>query len=277
MHRTLPASAALLLAALAAAPGAHAQPAAGQGAGQGVVTASYATYSHLLNVLNLEASIDLNPGGYGIKVVTHTAGTVRLFLRSDITTEVTGSFSGPPGTGTPHPVRYSSTGDMNGNPRVTLIEYRNGQPVVRTLTPPNAEDDRDDIPAAQTLGTVDTLSAMALLVRQVSATGRCEGTLTTFDGRRVAVLTARTAGPEVLDSTSRSSFAGPALRCDFEGHQTGGFKHDDDIQHEMRVQHGTAWFAQVAPGGPSIPVRITFENRILGEATMYIASPLPSR
>ena len=232
------------------------------------VNATFAAYSHLINVLNLDASLDLRPGSYGIRVATHTAGPVRLFLHSDIETAVSGLFSG----GAPHPARYTSTGEMGGEARETLIEYSGGTPAVRTLVPPNSADDRDDIPVADTAGTVDTLSAMAFLMRQVTDTGRCEGSLTTFDGRRLAVLSARTEGEEVLDATSRSSFAGPALRCSFEGRQTGGFKRDGDLAREKRPQHGTAWFARPVPGGPVLPVRITFENRILGEATMYLTS-----
>ena len=232
------------------------------------VNATYATYSHLLNVLNLEASMDLRANSYGITVTTHTAGPVRLFLRSDIETSVSGTFSG----GAPRPVRYGSDGHMGGDKRVTLIEYSGGTPTVRTLVPPNSADDRDDVPVPDTVRTVDTLSAMAQLMRQVTDTGKCEGSLTTFDGRRLSVLTARTIGEEVLDTTSRSSFAGPALRCAFEGRQIGGFKHDDDLARQRRPQHGTAWFARPVPGGPALPVRITFENRILGEATMYLSS-----
>ena len=244
---------------------------------QGAIHATYATYSHLVNVLNLEASMELTPGGYGIRIVTHTAGPVRLFLRSDITTEVSGRFSAGPGDGAARPVRYSSDGQMNGDPRVTLIEYRGSQPTVRTLTPPNSADDRDDVSSTATVDTVDTLSAMAQLLRQVSTTGRCEGRVSTFDGRRLATLSARTAGEEVLERTGRSSFAGPALRCEFEGRQTGGFKRDDDVAREQRPQHGTAWFARLTPAGPVVPVRITFQSRILGEATMYISSPVPPK
>lgn len=235
------------------------------------VVATYAAYSHLLHVLNLEASLDLRPDGYALRVVTHTAGTVRVFFHSDIDTSVSGSFS----AGAARPARYASAGQMGGEPRNTLIEYRNGQPVVRTLTPPNAADERDEVPAADTAGTVDTLSAIAFLMRQVTNTGRCEGSLTTFDGRRLAVLTARTVGEEVLDKTGRSSFAGPALRCDFEGRQTGGFKPGDDLGRQKRSQHGAAWFARAVPGGPAIPVRVTFENRVLGEATLYLSSAAP--
>ena len=232
------------------------------------VNATYATYAHLIDVLDLEASLDLRSSSYGIRVVTHTAGPVRLFLRSDIETSVSGTFT----NGAPRPSLYNSTGRVGGEPRVTVIDYGTGAPIVRTLVPPNSADEREEVPASDTARTVDTLSAMALLMRQVTDTGRCDGSLTTFDGRRLAVLTARTEGEDVLEPTGRSSFAGPALRCTFEGRQIAGFKLDGDLARERRPQRGTAWFARPVPGGPALPVRITFESRILGEATMYLSS-----
>ena len=127
---------------------------------------------------------------------------------------------------------------------------------------------------ADQAGTIDSVSAMAQLVRQVNATGRCEGHSRTFDGRRLAELTARTAGREVLEQTGRSSFAGPALRCDFEGRQLAGFRLDADrAARRSAPRRGTAWFAAATPGGPMIPVRIQFEMDLIGNLTMYLAAP----
>lgn len=241
---------------LAAAPGAAQTPA----------RASYETYAHGIDVLDLDVAFEVNPSSYSVHVRTRTVGAVGVLFSMQVDTTVTGTFAGA----RPHPLRYYSTGHMRGRPRVTLIDYVGDAPEVRTLTPPNADDERDDVTAEEQAHTVDTLSAMAELLRQVMANGRCEGSLATFDGRRVATLTAHTSGEEALERTSRSSFAGPALRCNFEGQQTAGFKHDEDMEVARRVQHGSAWFARVIPGGPVLPVRIEFTNRVFGQATMYL-------
>ena len=114
---------------------------------------------------------------------------------------------------------------------------------------------------------------MAVLVHRVSTTGRCDGTVKTFDGRRLAVLEARTEGGQVLEPSGRSSFAGNTVRCAFVGRQIGGFTLGEDRAKLARPQMGTAWFAAVTPGGPKIPVRIAFQTRWFGEATMYLAKP----
>jgi len=249
---------ALALLLLCLSPAARAQP----------VSAHYAAYSTGLNVLSLNAEFAVGPRDYRVHLTYHTAGTVGLLVSAEQDTVVEGAFNGD----RPAPRRFYSAGHLRGRPRVTQIDYPKGQPEIRTLTPPN-EQEREPVPPADQVGTVDSLSAMAQLVRQVNATGRCDGHSRTYDGRRLAELTARTAGREVLEQTSRSSFAGTALRCDFAGRQLGGFLLDADRAKAQRPRRGTAWFAAATPGGPMIPVRIQFETDLIGNLTMYLAPP----
>ena len=249
-------AAALLLLCLS--PAAHAQP----------VNAHYAAYSTGLNVLRLDAELAIGPRDYRVHLTYHSAGTVGALVRAERDTTVEGVFNGD----RPTPRRFYSFGHFRGRPRVTQIDYPKGQPEIRALNPPN-EEEREPVPPADQVGTIDSVSAMAQLVRQVNATGRCEGHSRTYDGRRLAELSARTAGREVLEQTSRSSFAGPALRCDFEGRQLAGFRLDSDRGKAQRPRRGTAWFAATTPGGPLIPVRIQFETDYIGNLTMYLAAP----
>jgi hypothetical protein len=111
---------------------------------------------------------------------------------------------------------------------------------------------------------------MAHLVRLIGQTGRCESRMRLFDGRRLSDVEARTVGIETLEPTSRSTFHGPALRCDFEGRLLAGFPSDEDRTRAAQPRGGSAWFAQLSPDGPPLPVRITFETRFFGHATMYL-------
>ncbi len=254
-----PAAALLLcLSAVCHSSGAHAQP----------VSAHYAAYAKGLNVLRLDAELAVGPRDYRVRLTYHTAGTVGVLIRAEQDTVAEGAFVGDH----PAPRRFYSAGHFRGRPRVTQIDYPRGQPDIRALTPPN-EEEREPVAPAEQAGTIDSVSAMAQLVRQVNATGRCEGQSRTYDGRRLAELSARTAGREVLEQTSRSVFAGSALRCDFEGRQLGGFRLDADRTAAQRPRRGTAWFAAVTPGGPMIPVRMQFETDLIGSLTMYLAAP----
>lgn len=229
------------------------------------VRAHYVAYAAGLNVLTMDSTLDLQPGRYRMDIEFQTAGTVSLFNATRIATRTDGLFSGPRAA----PTRMFSAGTLGGAPRKTSIEYQAGQPVIRELSPPN-ETERETVPADDQRNTIDTLSAMAQLVRQVNQTGKCEGSVRTFDGRRLSELRAWTIGTEALPPSGRSSFAGPALHCEFEGKLLAGYKNDEPRDRQQRPQRGGAWFAAVTPGGPQIPVRISFHTRWFGDAVMYI-------
>ena len=203
-----------------------------------------------------------------LQISYRTTGTVGLLMRSQQQTIATGRIE----HGIAIPARYVSSGLLRGGQRLTEIDYRDGQPIVRQLLPPPGTE-REIVPEADRLGTIDSLSAMAQLMDEVSRTGRCDGTVRTFDGRRLATLRAWTIGTEVIPPSNISNYTGPALHCGFEGRQTGGFMLDQDRAKLQQPQRGSAWFAAVAPGGPMLPVRISFRTRWFGDATMYIAAP----
>lgn len=234
----------------------------------GAVTLHYEAYAGGVNVIDMEADFAVDPTRYHVVIEYKAVGALGLFSNSHQKTSVDGHFAG----GRPVPERFYSSGVLRGENRLTQIDYSGGQPTIRQMAPPNEKEREAVAPAAQA-NTVDTLSAMAQLINQVNTTRRCEGTLMTFDGRRLATLSARTLGEQPLEKTGRSSYAGPTLRCEFTGRQLGGFKMDEDRAVQEKVQQGTAWFAALTPGGPLVPVRIAFRTKWFGEATMYLAQP----
>ena len=234
------------------------------------VQLDFSVYAAGLNVVDIQSAVDLGGTGYRVDLSYRTVGLFGLLFHNEEHSFVQGTWTG---TGVA-PLRFASWGTMRGEPRRVVIDYANGQPIVQALEP--ADDKlRDPVAPSMERDTIDTLSAMVLMVRQVSATGRCDGHATTFDGRRVLSITARTAGDEVLQSDDRSSFSGTALRCDIEGRQTAGFLHDEDEADLHRVHHSTAWLAEVLPGTPMLPVRVRFETHYFGHATAYLTDATP--
>ncbi len=257
------------VATASAQPLAPAAPALSQQAEGTGTRVGYAAYAAGLNVLALQAEFAIGPRAYRMRLVLDTAGVFGAVVHSHSESTVQGSFEGEAA----RPSRFYSWGDTRGRRRITQIDYAGGQPtVVQQVPPPDAEE-RDPVPVAQTAGTIDSLSATAELVHMVAGTGRCDGTARLYDGQRLSELTAHTVGQEVLPASDRSSFAGPALRCDFEGRQLAGFVHDVDEATLRQVQHGSAWLAPLVPGGPVVPVRISFQTRWFGQATMYVTAP----
>jgi hypothetical protein len=50
---------------------------------------------------------------------------------------------------------------------------------------------------------------------------------------------------------------------------------NDDHSRENKPLHGSAWLAQVVAGVPPLPVRMAFETRWFGDATMYLTGTGP--
>jgi hypothetical protein len=245
-------------------------PAAAQPATR--VTLSYSIYAAGLNVANVEIGVSLDSLSYRVELAHQTNGLVGFFLRGSSFTQVDGSWQ----RNRPLPRRFRSEGIWRGERRLSLVEYERGQPLVRILVPPN-DAEREPVPPEWQADTIDSLSAVAGLVRQVQQTGRCDGKARVFDGRRASEITARSAGDEIIPISSRSSFAGRAVRCDFTGEQRAGFLRSDNPKDARRPLSGSAWLAETVPGTARLPVRLTFDTRWFGNATMYLTSAGPSQ
>lgn len=227
---------------------------------------SYAGYVTGFNAMNARVGLELTPSGYQLGISFRTAGMISVFFRGNNLSLVDGTWHGS-GVAPRH---YESGGIWRGNPRHTEIDYPDGQPHLMAMLP-QVEPDRDPVPAAMQRNTIDVLSAVAMLVHSVATTGRCEGIAATFDGHRVSEVKATTVGMETLPPESRSSFSGPALRCDLDGRQLAGFPKDagpDDMIH--KPQHSTVWLASPQPGMPQVPVLLFTEVRNLGHVTLYL-------
>ena len=236
-----------------------------QEAGSSTTHLSYAGYSHGFNVIALEADLTVGPARYRLETNFSLAGVLGTLFHADGKTIVNGHFVGTRAV----PDDYTYTGHFRGENRVAQLVWKAGVPTVVKMEPP-VEDEREPVPVAQQANTIDSLSAMAALIHQIIVTGKCDGRDRTYDGRRLSEVSAHTVGQEALEETSRSSVAGTALRCDFQGKQLAGFRRDADQNELAKPTDGSAWFAQLSPGGPPIPVRVRFSTAQLGDITMYL-------
>ena len=231
---------------------------------------SYDTYAAGLEVAKVAAGFGLGPYSYQMNLAYQTTGLVEVFNRGHQLSTVSGTWHGAQ----PEPFRFFGEGVWRGQHRIAHIDYEHGTPIVRQLVPPN-EAERETVPDTLRENTIDTLSALMELIHNVGNTGRCETKVRTYDGRRATEIRASTVGEEVLEQTSRSTFVGRALRCDFAGRLLSGAKFDDDRDEDGKTMHGSAWLAPAISGGPPVPVRMTFETRWFGDATMYLTGATP--
>jgi Protein of unknown function (DUF3108) len=217
-------------------------------------------------VLNLSQTAS----NYRIDLRFHTTGLASVVADDRMDTRTRGVFDADG----PKPLEYDSSGKMRGQDRIVGLAWRDGAPLVTALSPLNAAE-REDVPPALRAYTIDPLSSIMLLLRQAAVTGRCEGTARTYDGRRLQLFQARTAGEEELPSTRHSTYAGQSLRCDFTDRTLAGFRLGAGREDDQRVHHGTIWLSQVLPGTQRLPVRASVETRWLGNAMIYLLSATP--
>ena len=252
------------LVCLALAP----SPAAAQ-----ALRATYEVHAAGMVVMELEARFDLAPEGYRVETRLRTRGIAAVFASGEQTTRVAGGFAG----WAAQPSGYISEGTWRGRPRRIALDWQGGTPRVIELLPPN-EEEREPVPEALKTGTVDALSALAALSRQVEREQGCSLTAPVFDGRRRSDFTTDGVRWERM-LPWRGAWAGNALRCDFEGRQVAGFRRDGEGREAAAPQRGTAWFAAPYAGAPPVPVRVDIPTRWFGTATAVLlrAEPVERR
>ncbi|MFC0407774.1 DUF3108 domain-containing protein [Roseomonas elaeocarpi] len=239
-----------------------------RGAEAAPILATYEVRAAGITVMEIEARVDLDaPPGYAVEVRARMRGVASVFRSGDMTTRVQGAWSGS----RPQPSRYAAQGMWAGEQRSTVLDYVGGQPAIRQLIPPNDEE-RESVPPEAQRNTVDTLTAVAQLLRQAQDSGRCEGRANLFDGRRLTAMQARTVGWEMLTD---ANWKGRSLHCRFQGQLIGGFRKDDGPD-DHKPQEGNAWLAQPVEGGPFLPVRLEAPSRWFGATTITLVRARPA-
>jgi Protein of unknown function (DUF3108) len=230
----------------------------------------YSFYIVGLHTADLLVGVDPPGPTYRASLAFHTTGLADMFSGTRLEETVSGRFDGD----TPAPRDFHSEGNLHGQQRLLNMTWREGNPVVTAISPLNAVE-RDEVPGALSADTIDPLSAIVLLVRVAARTGRCEGAARAFDGRVLQAFESRTAGVEDLPPSSRSSFSGHTLRCDFTERHLAGFRVGNGRDDDLRQHRGSIWLAQIVPATSPLPVRIAIETRWLGQATIYLTSVAP--
>lgn len=242
--------------------------AAGPARATGPVEADYAVSQAGVPVMDIRITVDLGAERYRLATVSRARGLGRLFLPREQVAEAEGGLRGRDVL----PARYRTEGEWRGTPRRTLLEYIGSAPRLAVLEPPEGPD-RIPVRPEEAEGTIDGLSALLRLSRDVAATGRCDITGAVFDGRRRLEWTSRTIG------TARSpvpGVPGEALRCSLESRLVAGFRRGDDPARAGRPRQAEAWLAVLGPGQPPLPLRVEFPSTWLGAFRLDLVRAGPS-
>ena len=113
------------------------------------------------------------------------------------------------------PSRYTETADTGKRQSEAVMAYKRGVPQVKSYQPPRPPRPDDIAPATQS-GTVDPLSALYAVLRDVPAAEACKLRVFLFDGRRRSQV--------VLASPQAS---GDGVTCRGEYRRLDGFSPED--------------------------------------------------
>jgi hypothetical protein len=157
---------------------------------------------------------------------------------------------------TVRPQTYRGEVHRNGIDTRSRVDYAADGTITGESTP-SAMTPRPVTPALMR-GTVDQLTALFMMERQLAARGSCAGLVAVFDGRRRYNLHFMDAAPEPIPASARRSVAGFAQVCHMRREAIAGFV--DDTGTSEGAHAGKLWYARLLPGDLMIPVQMEFST-----------------
>jgi hypothetical protein len=232
------------------------------------VTLNYAIYFGGLHIVDLETAVDLAPSTYEVQTQVKTVGFAQWATEFRMASRTEGLVDGLQ----LQPHRHRVNSEFRGRSRSTAIDFNAGEVAdVRLIPALRADERRNEVPRAMMRGTTDPTSALLAMTRRIAATQGCAGRVSVFDGRHRYDVVVVERGNEELPRIEGSVFSGPALRCDFTVEPLGGYdlRSTDPEQARRRFHGGRAWFAELIPGRPAVPVRLQIDGE-LASALVYL-------
>ena len=149
------------------------------------------------------------------------------------------------------PTRYQESADTGERVSRAVMEYVNGVPQVKSYDPPQERRSRDVDPATQG-GTLDPMTALFALLRDVPRGEVCTLDVPVFDGRRASRVSTRGPKPE-----------GDRIVCEGEYRRVAGFS-----ERQMREKTRFPFSITYAPAGDRYRVERISVDTLYGRATL---------
>jgi hypothetical protein len=149
------------------------------------------------------------------------------------------------------PTRYQESANTGERVSRAVMEFVRGVPQVKSYDPPQERRANDVDPATQG-GTVDPMTAIYALLRDVPRDQVCTLSVPIFDGRRASRVT--TSGPRA---------DGERIRCEGEYRRVAGFS-----DRQMREKTRFPFSITYAPAGDRYHVERIAIDTLYGRATL---------
>lgn len=242
--RPLLLAAVLLAAPLLAAPLiAVTAAAAAPGARASGVALQYRALLAGMQVGTVSARLSDHGADYRLDGKIETQGALTLFLPWTYRAVSQGRIAGE------HldPVNFWGAGEYKGKPRHIQVTFNDSGATIDSARPDPADKPKQVVPPELRRGTLDPLSALFALGRNIGRNGDCDQRVAVFDGRYRFDL-------HVMDDATAEGHG--KIRCRFFYEPIAGFKDDGSDYAATRDKPGRVWFQRLQPSGPAVPVRV---------------------
>lgn len=145
---------------------------------------------------------------YAVSGLLKSAGIAAMFRKISYTATAKGAVSGTSYT----PSSYVEQSDNGKTKSTSKMTYSRGVPSTVQYTPPREGRDKDVSPATQS-GTVDTLTALYAILRDVDPGQECKISMQMYDGRYVSSI-----------AISNPAAKGDSVVCSGQYRRIAGFK-----------------------------------------------------
>ena len=210
-------------------------------------TLHYDVYYLALPVVAVDVDAERDAGGYRTTVALRAAGILHALAPWESHVEADGTFEG----GSVHPASYRVENAYRDRHQRIDLAYERGGAVRGAVDGTLTDAEREDVPAVLREGTVDPVSASALVAERLAATGTCAGTIAVFDGLRRYDLRYADLGPATLPASSRDPYHGEARLCRATVEPIAGF-----LPAGERATEISTWLAPPVDGARPVAVRM---------------------
>jgi hypothetical protein len=199
---------------------------------------------------------------YAITTDVESRGIAAVFVNLASHSEVRGRLT----IDAVRPQAYRSEVHRNGVHTYNRVDYGANGTVTGESTP--RTETRTPVTPALMRGTVDQLSALFMMERQLASRSSCTLVVAVYDGLRRYNLHFTDAVPEIIRASGGRGFAGATQVCRMRREAIAGFL--DDSGRSEGAYAGTLWYARLLPGDLIVPVQMEFSTEF-GSVSGHLA------
>jgi Protein of unknown function (DUF3108) len=200
--------------------------------------------------------VEVTADRYAITTDAESRGLAAVLVPLASHSEVHGRLN----AGLVQPQAYRGEVHRTGVDTRSRVDYAPDGTVTGYSTPP-AVTARPVTPALMR-GTVDQLTALFMMERQLAARGSCAGNVAVFDGRRRYDLHFTDAAPEPMPASARQAAPAMAQVCHMRREAIAGFA--DESGASEGAYAGKLSYARLLPADVMIPVQMDFRTEFGG-------------